>query len=383
MNAQMPAHSRMSRRRVAQILGSGAVAAAMPWLFAPAPARAESPDANVLVGEPILFPQDSGIHADAATEWWYYTGHLFTEADEKYGFEYVIFRAKRGDLEGFVSHFALTDNPAGRFTFAQQIVGPEGVVGNEAALDLDINGWTMTGAGGNDRLFATMDGYGINFRLEPGKPAAMHRGSGFIDYGNGTFSYYYSRTRMPLVGVLRVGEQNLRVTGAGWMDHQWGNFTTFEDGGWDWYAVQLDDDHEMMLYIVHDGKGTPLIVDGSIVEPDGEVIVLDADDFTVETTGSWTSPETGVTWPQGWNLRIASEEIDIAVEPTMPNQELDTRYSTGIIYWEGQSTVSGTRQGSPIGGNAYVELTGYAPIEQAAALGPADGPVVESSEAGS
>ncbi|MGI9255072.1 MAG: lipocalin family protein [Thermomicrobiales bacterium] len=377
---QMSLHSRISRRRVAQIIGSGAVASSMPWLFTAPAARAEDAiAANVVIPEPVVFPRDSGIHDDTATEWWYYTGHLFTEAQEQYGFEYVIFRARRGDISGFVSHFAITDNPAGKFTFAQQIVGADGVIGSDAVLDLDVNGWTMTGEAGNDRLRAAMDGYGINFKLEPGKPAAMHRGNGFIDYGNGTYSYYYSRTRMPLIGFLRVGDQNLRVEGAGWMDHQWGNFTTFEDGGWDWYAVQLDDDHELMLYVVHDSAGTPLVVDGSIVEPDGSLTALEKDDFSIEATGTWTSPKTGTTWPHGWQVTVGTQQIDISIEPTMPDQELDTRYSTGIIYWEGQSKVTGTRMGEPITGNAYVELTGYAPVEQAAALGPGATPVTESS----
>ena len=142
INAPMSLQSRISRRRVARILGSGAVAAAMPWLHE-APTAAQDSDniaANVVVPEPVVFPQDSGIHDDAATEWWYYTGHLFTETQEKYGFEYVIFRARRGDLAGFVSHFAITDNVADTFTYAQQIVGEDGVIGSDAVLDLDLTG---------------------------------------------------------------------------------------------------------------------------------------------------------------------------------------------------------------------------------------------------
>ncbi len=381
INVPMSLQSRISRRRVARILGSGAVAAAMPWLHE-APTAAQDSDniaANVVVPEPVVFPQDSGIHDDAATEWWYYTGHLFTETQEKYGFEYVIFRARRGDLAGFVSHFAITDNVADTFTYAQQIVGEDGVIGSDAVLDLDVNGWTMEGQGGNDRLFASMDGYGINFKLDPGKPAAMHRGTGFIDYGDGTHSYYYSRTRMPLVGVLRAGDENLRVEGFGWMDHQWGNFTTFEDGGWDWYAVQLDDDHELMLYVVHDTAGTPLVVDGSIVEPDGALIALAKDDFSIEATGTWTSEKTGTVWPHGWKVKVGTQDIDLMLEPTLADQELDTRYSTGIIYWEGQCSVEGTRMGESIGGNAYVELTGYAPVERATALQPGATPVTSAS----
>jgi predicted secreted hydrolase len=367
----------VSRRRVAALLAGGLAApllARTGRAQSATPAAVNAPPADA--PRAIAFPADSGPHDGAATEWWYYTGHLFTDAGDKYGFEYVIFRAVRGDLEGYVSHFAVTDNPAGEFSFAQQIVGAEGVRGETAAMDLTVNGWTMVGEGGDDRLRADMPGYAINLKLEPGKPPALHEGDGYIDYGNGTYSWYYSRTRMPIVGVLRVGEENLRVTGSGWMDHQWGNFTTFEDGGWDWYAVQLDDDTEVMLYVIHDGRGNELIVDGSIVGVDGTLTVLDQGDFRVRATGEWTSPATGTTWPQGWTIGVDSADLRLDITPTMPDQELDTRFTTGIIYWEGQSVVSGTKGGKPVRGNAYVELTGYAPVEQAGALGPSATPVV-------
>ena len=44
----------------------------------------------------------------------------------------------------------------------------------------------------------------------------------------------------------------------------------------------------------------------------------------------------------------------------MAAQELDTRATTGVIYWEGSQVVRATRGGTPLGGKGYVELTGYA-----------------------
>ncbi|HEU0116317.1 MAG TPA: lipocalin family protein, partial [Thermomicrobiales bacterium] len=56
------------------------------------------------------------------------------------------------------------------------------------------------------------------------------------------------------------------------------------------------------------------------------------------------------------------------VAPTMLDQELDTRPSTGVIYWEGEATVTGMSGGRPIDGLAYVELTGYAPVVAAGGI---------------
>ena len=46
--------------------------------------------------------------------------------------------------------------------------------------------------------------------------------------------------------------------------------------------------------------------------------------------------------------------------PPFPNQELVTSQSTQITYWEGSVRISGTRNGQPVHGRGYVELTGYA-----------------------
>jgi hypothetical protein len=43
----------------------------------------------------------------------------------------------------------------------------------------------------------------------------------------------------------------------------------------------------------------------------------------------------------------------------MENQELDTRGSTMIVYWEGACEVSGKAGDADVTGRAYAELVGY------------------------
>jgi predicted secreted hydrolase len=80
----------------------------------------------------------------------------------------------------------------------------------------------------------------------------------------------------------------------------------------------------------------------------------------VTVTDHWTSPSTGATYPAGWTIAIPGQDLSIALSPTVAAQELDTRATTGVTYWEGSQRVSATRAGRPVGGQAYVELTGYA-----------------------
>jgi predicted secreted hydrolase len=311
---------------------------------------------------PVAFPRDDGPH-DAGVEWWYFTGHLFTQEGDRYGFEYVTFRARSDDLEGYVSHFAVTDNPRQRFHYDQRLRGAAGVAGKAAVLDLDLNGWTMRGGNGQFALAADMPGYAMRLDVDATKPAALHDGDGYIDYGNGSASYYYSWTRMDVTGALDLGHGWQQITGEAWMDHQWGDFATYQEGGWDWFSVQLEDGTDAMLYLIRDADGRTVRVDGSIVSPDGELSVLGAGDFVVSADGEWTSPETGTTYPSGWTIAVPDQDLSMAITPSLPDQELDTRATTGVIYWEGETAVTATHRGRSLAGLGYVELTGYAPYE--------------------
>jgi predicted secreted hydrolase len=83
----------------------------------------------------------------------------------------------------------------------------------------------------------------------------------------------------------------------------------------------------------------------------------------VRATGEWTSPATGTTYPSGWTIAIPAHELAMSVTPALPDQELDTRSTTGVIYWEGEAQVTATYRGRDVTGFGYVELTGYAPYE--------------------
>ena len=320
---------------------------------------------------PVVFPRNDGPH-DTNVEWWYFTGHLFTEGGDRYGFEYVTFRARDGSLEGYVSHFAITDNLRREFRYDQRLRGAAGVAGDVAVLDLNLDGWTMQGGGGQFALAADMPGYAMRLDVETTKPAALHDGDGYIDYGNGTASYYYSWTRMAVTGALDLGQGWTQVSGEAWMDHQWGDFETYQEGGWDWFSVQLEDGTDVMLYLIRDADGRALRVDGSIVGTDGDLSVLGEGDFTIDVDGQWTSPATRTTYPLSWTITIPDHELAMTVTPSLPDQELDTRATTGVTYWEGEAVVAATHGGRPVAGFGYVELTGYAPyvpLELGSSLG--------------
>jgi predicted secreted hydrolase len=230
--------------------------------------------------------------------------------------------------------------------------------------------WNMTGGDGTDALSAvagTADlgsgsdsGFGIDVRLASTKPAALHNTVGWIDFGPGGSSYYYSRTAMVARGSVTLHGESIAVTGTAWFDHQWGDFITVGGGGWDWFAVNLADGTDLTLSLVRDQDGSYPLVYGTLVEPDGTSRHLPRDAFDVAVTKRWTSPTTGADYPAGWRIEVPGEKLVIDLTPTVAGQELDTRATTGVIYWEGSQQVAATRAGQPLGGEGYVELTGYA-----------------------
>ena len=166
---------------------------------------------------------------------------------------------------------------------------------------------------------------------------------------------------MTAAGTLTLDGTALPVTGSAWFDHQWGDFISVGGGGWDWFAVNLADGTDLTLSLVRDADGSYPLIYGTVVAADGSVRHLDRDAFTVQVTGHWTSPATGATYPAGWRISIPDEDLEIVLTPTVAGQELDTRATTGVVYWEGSQRVEATRAGASLGGEAYVELTGYAP----------------------
>ncbi len=381
-------------RRLAALLAVGLVVAGCdgPVLAnppAPHPLSAPSPTAMAALQDPqpVVLPRDDAPH-DRLTEWWYYTGHLVDQTGARWGFEFVVFRAERGGFPvSWASHLALTDETGRQFHYAQRAeIGPQVDAGaaGAAGFGLAIRGldasnpatfthapWTMQGANGSDTLRALalpaeslgdpVDGFGVALSLASTKPPALHNGDGYVDFGPAGGSYYYSRTSMDATGSITLGAKTLRVTGSAWFDHQWGDFISVGAGGWDWYALNLGDGTDVMLSMVRAADGSYPLVYGTLVAGDGSTRRLGPGDFTVTVTRHWTSPATGAAYPAGWTVAIPRSGIVAQLTPTVPQQELDTRATTGVVYWEGSQRVTATVAGRDVGGQAYVELTGYPP----------------------
>lgn len=326
-----------------------------------------------LPGYEYEFPRDHGSHPEYRTEWWYYTGHLRTENGKRYGFEVTFFRAgvvpsalrttDNWQLHDLMpAHFAITDVAKKEFRYYEKLNRGSKFTADAAIGKLDVfnESWrAMTNPDGSWRLIAKQGDDALDLVLRTRKPPAIHGENGISvkSQGVGFASHYYSMTRLEAAGTIN----GQRATGQVWMDHEFGSAVLRENQqGWDWFSIQLDNDAELMLYIIRKTDGTPdTTSSGSLIASDGRVIHIRHDQLRVTPLARWKSSKSGATYPIRWRVEVPSFNVALNVTPLLNAQELITKGSTRVTYWEGACDVSGTFGGVAVRGDAYVEMTGY------------------------
>lgn len=330
------------------------------------------------VHDEVEMPRDLAAHADAQTEWWYYTGHFKTSKVHEFGFELVFFK-RRTDLDRFsvvplrllgnpyyFAHFALTsvDDKEFRYDHRKSANGITDLPASasEEHYHVRLGDWSVREAAGSHIVRATLpDGKIFEATLTPSKPVVLNGQKGVSFKDDGEASRYFSYTRMEAEGDLTTREGTEHFTGSAWMDREFGTWEPTENQkGWDWFSIQLDNGTELMCYQLRNAAGeTSPFSSGTFVKVNGDAKVLSASDFTITPVRFWKSPATGAEYPILWKLSVPVLDIDLTVEPVIENQELDTRGTTMIVYWEGACRVTGRSGAAAVTGKAYVEMVGY------------------------
>jgi len=326
--------------------------------------------------KPLSFPADHGAHLDYQTEWWYYTGNLESADGRHFGYQLTFFRrallpsgqrqtraSNWAAEQVYLTHFALTDVSGGRHTaFERFSRGAAGLAGAEAApYQVWLEDWQVTETEpGVYRLHASQEQISLDLQLTDEKGPVLQGDQGYSQKGPdpGNASYYYSLTRLASTGTLRVGESAFQVAGLSWMDHEFSTSALGPDQvGWDWFALQLDDGGELMVFQLRRTDGSiDSFSSGAFIAADGATTRLAREDFVVRVEDTWRSPHSGATYPARWTVSVPRLDLTLDITPHLADQELNVSYT----YWEGAVRVGGERAGQAIAGNGYVELTGYA-----------------------
>jgi predicted secreted hydrolase len=349
-----------------------AVPAGPKMRLAPAPpvrfARAVAPRA-------FRLPEDHGPHFEFQTEWWYYTGNLLSAEGRRFGFQLTFFR--RGLSPGrppalglatnqiYFAHFALTDAAAGRHRSAERFSrGAAGLAGAQGRpFRVWLEDWKVESRnadGSSLHVRARDGGMLLDLELEARKPLVAHgdRGLSRKSEEPGNASYYVGYTRLAARGRIGSDGKAVAAEGEAWFDHEWSTSALGPQAvGWDWWSLQLDDDRELMLFLIRRADGSAETTSGgTLVARDGTTRRLRRDDVAVQVVGRWTSPESRAEYPARWWLRVPSEDLALEISPRVSDQEMRTSFT----YWEGAVQVEGVSRGRRVAGQGYVELTGYA-----------------------
>lgn len=334
--------------------------------------------ARAMAPRPLAFPRDHGAHPEYQTEWWYYTGVLEDEAGQLFGYQLTFFRTalepdmptRSSDLatnQVYMAHFALTDVAGGRHvSFERYSRGAGGLAGatGEPTYQVWLEDWSVqqTAPGVvHMQAAAERDGeeVSVDLTLRETRPPVLHGVAGLSQKGPepGNASYYYSLIGLETTGSVTRQGRTAQVQGRSWMDHEFGTSALSADAvGWDWFSIQLDDGMALMLAQIRTRDGGRLRdFHGTVIFPDNRQETVAADDFQLTVLDHWTSPNTGVTYPSGWQIELPRFDLTLQISPLLRDQEMQVSF----VYWEGAVTVTGNRGEEPVQGIGYVELTGY------------------------
>ena len=335
------------------------------------PAQAQVAYPPVVPGVELQFPADEGAHPDFRIEWWYVTGWVQDEQGAPLGFQVTFFRVRPGIGESNPSRFAprqvlfghaaVADPAARRLRHAERSAreGFDLAFARQGRTDVKIDDWRLEQDGNRYRARVGGNGFDLRLDLERTQPVLLQGEGGFSRKGPSaaSASYYYSIPQLRVSGEIVVDGRARAVTGAAWLDHEWSSdVMDAQARGWDWMGINLDDGGALMAFRMRGADGEARWSAATLRAADGSVRTFAPGEVQWTPTRRWRSSRTGAEYPVAWRVRVGQREFE--VEPLLDDAELDSRSSTGTIYWEGPVQLRAP-DGAPLG-RGYLELTGYA-----------------------
>ena len=326
------------------------------------------------------FPEDHGPHQSFRSEWWYLTAVLTSEDGDIFGTQFTLFRQalapqsalaqtsggrtdtvsspssawRSGQI--YMAHLAVSDVERRQHVHAERVVrGHPALAGVTAApFAAHLENWRLASITRDFwplRLKASTDDFGVELTLRGSKPVVLNGDRGLSHKGPENASYYYSIPRIEVEGTVRVGEDTHAVSGTAWLDREWSTSVLAADYvGWDWFALQLDDGRDLMLFQLRPAAGVPTAATGAgtLIAVDGSSKRLSRQDFSLVERRRWQG------WPVLWDLELLGDRPErFTIEAAFADQVMDT----SVRYWEGVVEV-GSSAGERLG-TGYMELTGY------------------------
>ena len=331
----------------------------------------------------LAFPRDFGAHPATRTEWWYATGWLASAstadaaAKPAYGFQVTFFRS-RTDVDAahpsrfaasqlVFAHAAVTDLARGRLRHDQRIARSGfGIAGaSEPDTAVTLRDWQLVRGGAADasryraQVHSDSAGFGFGFQLATTQPLLLQGVQGWSRKGPQPeqASHYYSQPQLDVSGTLTLDGAAQAVRGRAWLDHEWSDTLLDPQAvGWDWIGMNLADGSALTAFRLRRADGSALYTGGSFRAAGGITRNFSDGEVSFTPGRTWASPASRANYPVQWTVQTPAGRY--TVQALLDDQELDSRASTGSIYWEGLAELRDAA--GRIAGHGYLEMTGYA-----------------------
>ncbi len=347
--------------------------------------HAAPPDFSVVQpGTSLQFPTDFGAHPTFRTEWWYVTGWLDTPDHQALGFQITFFRSAtdhdRNNPSAFapsqlvIAHAALSDPKLGHLLHDQKSARSGfglayAKVGN---TDVKLSDWhLLRNTDGSYQAQVRTRDFSLQLQLTPTQPLLLQGEAGYSRKGPKPeqASYYYSEPQLKVSGKLmrsnssaavsesavKLGSPNMEVQGKAWLDHEWStSVLDAQATGWDWLGANLDNGDVLMAFQIRNQRGETVWSHATLRDKSGQATQFLPEQIRFQPVRTWRSPRTNATYPVATTISTANTQWQIT--PLQDDQELDSRRSTGAVYWEGAVTIQ--KDGKRVG-QGYLEMTGY------------------------
>ena len=350
-------------------LGAGMGLALHPSVYALAPAR-------------LNFPRDAGAHPEYAIEWWYATGYINGDSGEPlFGFQVTFFRSRIARTQNMVSklaarqlifaHAAITDIKGKKLWHDQRMARSSGAEPGTNSLDdafastrdtaITLQDWSLLRqADGHLQARIAGTDFTMGLTLAATQPVLLQGAQGLSQKGPHPrhSSYYYSLPHLQVDGhvVLRGKRYETGSGSTAWLDHEWSQQLMPPGAvGWDWMGINLLDGSALTAFRLRDKASYPVWAGGSFRFKD-QLTIFRPGEVVFKPLRTWKSPLSQASYPVEWEVRTPAGSY--TVRAVLDNQEMDSRMSTGAIYWEGLCDVLDTND--RLVGRGYLEMTGYA-----------------------
>jgi predicted secreted hydrolase len=304
-------------------------------------------------------PQDDGRHARQSVEAWYFQARLTDDKGARYDVALNVI-ASADTLLGAapaLTTLAVTDYSEQQPVFTRESFVGSGVYSTDsttANVAVRAHGRENSAKIQQERtqIAASAQRYALQLKLEAQKPPALHGENGWVRFPLG-YDAYYSRMLLRATGTLDVGDKVLEVTGSAWSEHQYGVAPTVN---WTWFALQLTDGRELMVYDRQASGGFPAVLDATVVSEDCVAKTYKNSAVRVSTGASnaWTSAETGYQYSSSWQLEIPKENLSLTVEVSAAGSEIVPPPGFGVPFQYAACEVTGA-DAQPLSKLCFVE----------------------------